>query len=142
MRPQTAEGNEQQPLEGEPRARVLVAGGSGLTGALAARLVWRHPRLELIAVSARSEAGTRLDRLHPRHRVPVTLEELDLSRLDDLDAAIVELEARGVRFAGEIIASEWYRYRGLHDPEGNLVYLTEPLLDRRSPPVPAPEDDG
>ena len=38
--------------------------------------------------------------------------------------------------------SEWYRYRGLHDPEGNLVYLTEPLLDRRVPPVPAPGDRG
>jgi len=70
-------------------ARVLVAGASGLAGALAAELVWRHPRLELVAVSARSEVGTRLDRLHPRRRVPLVLEELDLAELDDLDAAIV-----------------------------------------------------
>ena len=61
--------------------------------------------------------------------------------VDSLDDAIAELDARGVSWAGEIIESEWYRYRGLHDPEGNLVYLTEPLLDRREPPVPAPEHE-
>src|SRR5437762_2743873 len=78
-----------QPLNGEPVARVLVAGASGLAGALAAELVWRHPRLELVAVSARSDSGTRLDRLHPRRRVPLELTELDLAALDELDAAIV-----------------------------------------------------
>ena len=71
------------------KTRVLVAGASGLTGALAARLVWNHPSLELAAVSARSDVGARLDELHPRHRVPMTLEELDLDRLEELDAAIV-----------------------------------------------------
>ncbi len=60
--------------------------------------------------------------------------------VDDLDHTIATLDKRGVVWAGEIIESEWYRYRGLHDPEGNLVYLTEPLLDRRDPPVPAPGD--
>jgi catechol 2,3-dioxygenase-like lactoylglutathione lyase family enzyme len=60
--------------------------------------------------------------------------------VEELDAAIVELDGHGVDWAGDVVASEWYRYRGLHDPEGNLVYLTEPLLDRRDPPVPAPDD--
>ena len=50
--------------------------------------------------------------------------------VDDLDEAIGHFDGLGVRWAGEVVASEWYRYRGLHDPEGNLVYLTEPLLDR------------
>ena len=50
-----------QPLDGEPAARVLVAGASGFAGALAAQLVWRHPRLELAAATSRAEAGTRLD---------------------------------------------------------------------------------
>lgn len=59
--------------------------------------------------------------------------------VDDLDDAIAQLDARGVPWAGDIVTSEWYRYRGLHDPEGNLVYLTEPLLDRSDPPVPRPE---
>ena len=71
-----------QPLNGEPAARVLVAGASGFTGALAASLVWRHPRLELVAVTSRSDAGTRLDRLYPRYRVPLELAELDLDALD------------------------------------------------------------
>jgi catechol 2,3-dioxygenase-like lactoylglutathione lyase family enzyme len=51
--------------------------------------------------------------------------------VDDLDGAIAELDRRGVPWAGEIVTSEWYRYRGFHDPEGNLVYITEPLLDRQ-----------
>jgi isopenicillin-N N-acyltransferase-like protein len=61
--------------------------------------------------------------------------------VDSLDEAIAELDAH-VSWAGDIVTSEWYRYRGLHDPEGNLVYLTEPLLDRRTPPVPSPQDDA
>ena len=69
--------------------RVLVAGASGYAGALAADLVWRHPRLELVAATSRSEAGRRLGELYPRHRVPVELTELDLDRIEDVDAAIV-----------------------------------------------------
>jgi N-acetyl-gamma-glutamyl-phosphate reductase len=68
---------------------VLVAGASGYAGALAAGLVWRHPRLELAAATSRGEAGTRLDRLYPRHRVPVELEELDLEQAVGYDAALV-----------------------------------------------------
>jgi N-acetyl-gamma-glutamyl-phosphate reductase len=83
--------NEQprQPLDGEPAARVLVAGASGFTGALAAQIVWRHPRLRLVAVTSRSDAGTRLDRLYPRYRVPLELTALDLEDLEGIDAAIV-----------------------------------------------------
>jgi N-acetyl-gamma-glutamyl-phosphate reductase len=78
-----------QPLDGDPAARVLVAGASGFTGALAAQIVWRHPKLELTAITSRSDAGTRLDRLYPRYRVPLELTELDLDRLEGIDAAIV-----------------------------------------------------
>jgi N-acetyl-gamma-glutamyl-phosphate reductase len=66
-----------------------VAGASGFAGALAADLVWRHPRLELVQVTSRSDAGKRLDALYPRYRVPVELTELDLERLDGINAAIV-----------------------------------------------------
>jgi N-acetyl-gamma-glutamyl-phosphate reductase len=69
--------------------RVIVAGASGYAGALAAHLVWRHPRLELAAITARADVGKRLGELYPRYRVPLVLEELDLQRLDDVDAAIV-----------------------------------------------------
>ncbi len=81
--------NIAQPLNGKPAARMLVAGASGFTGALAAHLVWRHPHLELVTVTSRSDAGTRLDRLYPRYRVPLELTELDLDRIEDVDAAIV-----------------------------------------------------
>jgi N-acetyl-gamma-glutamyl-phosphate reductase len=70
--------------------RVLVAGGSGYAGALAARLVDRHPTFELHAVTSRSDAGRPLTELYPHHRVEAVLEELDLDRHgDDVDAAIV-----------------------------------------------------
>ncbi len=78
-----------QPLDGKPAARVLVAGASGFTGALAAQIVWRHPKLELVAVTSRSDAGTQLEKLYPRYRVPLELTELDLDELEQVDAAIV-----------------------------------------------------
>ena len=78
-----------QPLSGKPAARVLVAGASGYTGALAAQIVWNHPRLELVAATSRSDAGKRLDRLYPRYRVPIELTELDPAAVEGVDAAIV-----------------------------------------------------
>jgi N-acetyl-gamma-glutamyl-phosphate reductase len=78
-----------QPLQGAPAGRVLVAGASGFTGALAAQIVWSHPRLELVRVTARAEAGTPLDHLYPRYRVPLVLEELEPQGAGDCDAAIV-----------------------------------------------------
>jgi N-acetyl-gamma-glutamyl-phosphate reductase len=93
-----------------PTPRVAVLGASGYAGALAAALLWRHPRFELAAITSRSDVGRRLDDLYPRHRVPLTMEELDLDRhADGLDAAVVAyphhaaapvvagLHARGVR---------------------------------------------
>jgi N-acetyl-gamma-glutamyl-phosphate reductase len=68
---------------------VAVLGASGYAGALAANLVWRHPFFELTAVTSRSDAGRRLDELHPRHRVPLVLEEPDLDRHAEADAALV-----------------------------------------------------
>lgn len=70
-------------------ADVLVAGASGYAGALAARLVDRHPFFELAAVTSRSEAGRPLDALYPHHRVAMELQELDLDRHGDVDAAII-----------------------------------------------------
>jgi N-acetyl-gamma-glutamyl-phosphate reductase len=69
--------------------QVVVAGASGFAGALAAELVWRHPRLELVAATSRTEAGTALNRLYPRYRCPIELTELDLALLENVDAAIV-----------------------------------------------------
>jgi N-acetyl-gamma-glutamyl-phosphate reductase len=78
-----------QPLYGDPVARVLVAGASGFAGALAAQLVWSHPRLALVEVTSRSDVGRRLDEVYPRYRVPLELRELEIERIEDVDAAIV-----------------------------------------------------
>jgi N-acetyl-gamma-glutamyl-phosphate reductase len=60
-------------------------------------------------VTARSDVGVRLDELYPHHRVPLMLEELDLDRHGEIDAAVVayphgaaaplvvDLRRRGVR---------------------------------------------
>ncbi|MBV9047010.1 MAG: N-acetyl-gamma-glutamyl-phosphate reductase [Solirubrobacterales bacterium] len=88
---------------------VSVFGATGFAGALTARLLYRHPSFELVAVTARTDVGRRLDDLYPFHRVPLTLEELDLDRHGDVEAAVVayphgasapvvaQLRERGVR---------------------------------------------
>ncbi len=69
--------------------RILVAGASGYSGALAAALVDGHPGLELAFATSRSNVGERLRDLYPQHRVDLVLEEFDAGRHGDVDAAIV-----------------------------------------------------
>ena len=66
-----------------------MAGASGYAGALAAELIRRHPRLELARVTARMDAGRRLDELYPQYRVELALEEPAAEDGSDVDAAIV-----------------------------------------------------
>lgn len=122
---------------------VVVMGASGYTGALAARLLWRHPSFELQALTSRSDAGRRLDDLYPRHRVPLELEELDLDRHAEVDAALVAyphgaaaplvaaLRQRGVRVVdlsadfrlrARDVYEEWYGEHGAPDLLGHAVY--------------------
>jgi N-acetyl-gamma-glutamyl-phosphate reductase len=68
---------------------AAVIGATGYTGALSASLLWRHPSIDLVAVTSRSDVGRRLDDLYPRHRVPLELEELDVDRHGEVDAAVV-----------------------------------------------------
>ena len=68
---------------------VIVAGASGYAGALAARILHRHPSFELQGVTSRSDAGVRLDELYPHHRVPLVLDAFDVDTHADVDAAIV-----------------------------------------------------
>ncbi len=90
---------EQRFAPGSPR--VLVAGATGFAGALAAHLLWRHPRFELAGVTGRSEVGRRLDELYPRYRVPLTIEELasdgDIRGLDPSSGVPSSGAARGRR---------------------------------------------
>jgi N-acetyl-gamma-glutamyl-phosphate reductase len=138
---------DSQPLAGEPAARVLVAGASGFTGALAAQIVWSHPRLRLVAATSRSDAGARLEQLYPRYRVPIELTELDLESLEGIDAAIVAYPhgaaaptVAALRAAGVLVVdlsadfrlrdretySRWYGEHGAPELFGQGVYgLTE-----------------
>jgi N-acetyl-gamma-glutamyl-phosphate reductase len=117
---------------------VAVFGAAGYAGALSARLLHRHPYFMLTTVTARSDVGRRLDDLYPFHRVPLLLEELDLDRHADVDAAVVayphgaaaelvvELHRRGVkvvdlsadfRLRDPAVYEEWYR----EHPEPALI---------------------
>ncbi len=115
----------QQSADGAPR--VLVAGATGFTGALAAYLLWRHPDFQLTGVTGRSQQGRRLEDIYPRYRVPLELAELDLEGpLADVEAAIVAyphaaaaptvaaLRERGVRV---VDLSADYRLRSLEHYE-------------------------
>jgi N-acetyl-gamma-glutamyl-phosphate reductase len=68
---------------------VLVAGASGYAGALSAELIRKHPGLELARVTARTDAGKRLDELYPQYDVDLVLEEPAAEDGADVDAAIV-----------------------------------------------------
>jgi N-acetyl-gamma-glutamyl-phosphate reductase len=123
--------------------RVSVFGAAGFTGALTARLLYRHPGFELRAITARSDVGTRLDELYPFHRVPLTLEELDIDRHAEIDAAIVayphgaaaplvaELRERGVRVVDlsadfrlrdPAVYAEWYHEHDAPELIAQAVY--------------------
>jgi N-acetyl-gamma-glutamyl-phosphate reductase len=70
--------------------RVAVVGAAGFAGALCAAIVERHPSLDLVAVTARSDTGLRLDQVYPRHRVGLELEPFDADRVAErADAALV-----------------------------------------------------
>jgi N-acetyl-gamma-glutamyl-phosphate reductase len=125
-------------------ATVAVFGAAGYTGALAARLLHRHPYFRLATVTARTDVGRRLDDLYPHHRVPLVLEELDLDlQTRDLEAAIVayphgaaaelvaELRARQVRvidlsadfrLRDPAIYEEWYRPHPMPELIEQAVY--------------------
>jgi N-acetyl-gamma-glutamyl-phosphate reductase len=119
---------------------VLVAGATGFAGALAADLLWRHPEFDLQTVTARAEAGRRLDELYPRYRVPLELQELDIERHGDVAAAIVAyphaasapvvaaLRARGVRvcdLSADFRLGELATYERWYGPHPHPELLSE-----------------
>ncbi len=122
-------------------ASVAVLGAAGYAGAVAAALLHRHPELELTHVTARSDAGARLDEVHPRSRVPLVLQEPTTEL--DVDAAVVayphgasapvvaELLERGVRVVdlsadfrlhSRDTYAEWYGEHGAPDLIPDAVY--------------------
>jgi N-acetyl-gamma-glutamyl-phosphate reductase len=128
--------------------QVAVIGAAGYGGAVAAAILWRHPSLELTAVTARSDAGRRHDELYPRYRVPLDLEEFDAERLGSVAGvamvsyphgaaagAVAELRAQGMRVVDlsadfrlhDAAAHErWYGAHGAPELRGEAVFgLTE-----------------
>jgi N-acetyl-gamma-glutamyl-phosphate reductase len=122
-------------------ADVAVLGAAGYAGAVAAALLHRHPEFELRHVTARSDAGARLDEVHPRSRVPLAL-EAPTTELD-VDAAVVayphgaaapvvrELVERGVRVVdlsadfrlrSPAAYAEWYGEHGAPELLDAAVY--------------------
>ena len=131
--------------------RILVAGASGFTGALAAQIVADHPSLDLVAATSRGDAGRRLTDLYPRYRTAIELTELDLGNQPDVDAAIVAYPhgaaaptVAGLREQGILVVDlsadfrlremetyrRWYGDHGAPDLFGTGVYgLTELYRD-------------
>jgi N-acetyl-gamma-glutamyl-phosphate reductase len=122
---------------------VTVVGAAGYAGAIAAGLLYRHPGFELRHVTARADAGQRLDDVHPRTRVPLTLETFDLDTHGAVDAAVVcyphgaaapivaELRERDVRVVDlsadfrlqdRGIYEDWYQPHGAPERFGEGVY--------------------
>lgn len=131
---------------------VIVAGASGYAGALAARILHRHPGFDLVAITSRSDAGVRLDELYPHHRVPLVLDAFDLDHHGTVDAAIVayphgasaatvaELHERGVkvvdlsadfRLRDAQTYAEWYGEHGAPGLLGHAVYGLPELYRER-----------
>ena len=123
--------------------RVAVFGAGGFTGAIAARLLHAHPGFELAWITARNDVGRRLGELYPQHRVPLELEELDLERHAEVEAAVVayphgaaaplvaELRGRDVkvvdlsadfRLHDRATYEEWYRHHEAPELLEEAVY--------------------
>src|SRR5947209_7126576 len=151
-RPSASESRARSPAtDGVSVHRVAVLGASGFAGALCAHLVDRHPRLELAAVTARADAGRRLDHLYPRYRVRRELESFDADAVAErADAALVAyphgaaapvveaLRARGLKVADlsadfRLSRSAYERYYQPHEAPAlidDAVYgLTEAHRD-------------
>jgi len=122
-------------------ADVAVVGAAGYAGAVAASLLHRHPFFSLTRVTARADAGTRLDEVHPRTRVSLELTEYDPAM--EVDAAVIayphgaaapvvaELVERGVRVVDLSadfrlrsleVYEEWYGPHGAPALVGEAAY--------------------
>jgi N-acetyl-gamma-glutamyl-phosphate reductase len=123
-------------------ASVAVLGAAGYAGAIAAQILYRHPAFELLHVTARAEAGQRLDDVHPRTRVPLELEAYDpdkhavdavvvayphgaaapvVAELREREARVVDLSA-DFRLRDRGIYEDWYGEHGAPEYLGQAVY--------------------
>jgi N-acetyl-gamma-glutamyl-phosphate reductase len=120
----------------ENAPRVIVAGATGFAGALAAHLLWRHPRFELVAVTGRSNHGRRLQELYPRYRVPLAVTQLDPQALERVDAAIVAYPHAA---AAPTVAALHARGARVVDLSADFRLASLPTYERWYGPHPCPE---
>jgi N-acetyl-gamma-glutamyl-phosphate reductase len=119
-----------------PDHRVAVIGAGGFGGALCARLVHRHPSLELTMLTARSDAGRQHDEVYARYRVPLALEEFDPDVVADrADAALVAYPHKAAALAVKAL-----RERGLKVVDLSADFrLEQSAYERWYQPHEAPE---
>jgi N-acetyl-gamma-glutamyl-phosphate reductase len=124
------------PARGNGHARVAVFGAAGYAGALSARLLDRHPFFTLGPVTARGDVGRRLDDIYPHHRVNRELEELDLDRHAEVEAAIVAYPHGA---AAELVGA--LRERGVRvvDLSADFRLRERPVYEAWYRPHPVPE---
>ena len=125
---------EQAVADGAPR--VIVAGATGFAGALAAHLLWRHPRFELVGVTGRSNLGRRLEQLYPRYRVPLVVRELEPRGLERIDAAIVAYPHAA---AAPTVAALHGRGARVVDLSADFRLASLPTYERWYGPHPCPD---
>jgi N-acetyl-gamma-glutamyl-phosphate reductase len=83
--------------DGGPPLRVGIVGGTGYTGALAAELILRHSRADLVAISSEASAGSPVRAFNPRLRTALRFcREADLTGVDVAFVCTPHGEAAGV----------------------------------------------
>jgi N-acetyl-gamma-glutamyl-phosphate reductase len=67
------------------KTRVGIVGATGYTGLELLRLLIRHPKIEVTALTSQKYAGMPIDRVFPSltHQLPVTCEELSFERISE-----------------------------------------------------------
>jgi catechol 2,3-dioxygenase-like lactoylglutathione lyase family enzyme len=115
--------------------RDVLGFDAELVAAPAFAMLYRGDLRLLLSVPGRAGGGTAL----PDGAVPAPGGWNRIAvRVDDLDAAVAALRARGVRFRTGITSGVAVRQVLLHDPSGNLIELFEPGTGyRERSPAPA-----
>jgi N-acetyl-gamma-glutamyl-phosphate reductase len=116
--------------------KVAVVGAAGFGGAVAASIVHGHPTLDLVALTARSDAGKRLRDVYPRHRVDLTMEDFDADRIaDQAGSAVIGYPHKA---AAPVVKA--LRERGLKVVDLSADFrLSRELYEREYQPHEAPE---
>jgi catechol 2,3-dioxygenase-like lactoylglutathione lyase family enzyme len=80
--------------------------------------------VSLYLFESRAEAGP-VGRTADYYHNPIGIDHLAFE-VDDIERESEALEAKGVAFLGPIFGNAGeFRYRGFHDPDGNMLYIIQ-----------------